>query len=68
MKYNPWFEPLGRRLLTLGLALAWLALETWGGDFGLWFWLAVAATAFTVWEFFLRQRYGGGASTDPAQS
>lgn len=53
---DPWFEPLWRRLLTLGLALAWLAVELVEGAYGIWFYAALAVTAYIIVELFIRRR------------
>ena len=58
LAYEPWFEPVSRRLFTLAVAAAWLLVELSTWRFDLWFWAAAAATAFAVWELFLRGRYG----------
>lgn len=56
--YHPWFEPLWRRLLTVGLCVAWLAVEGLGSRaFDLWFWIALAALLWAVWDLFLSGKY-----------
>lgn len=55
---DPWFDPLGRRLLTLGLALAWVVVELIEGSGGLWLWAALAVTAYVVYALFIRPRPG----------
>jgi hypothetical protein len=56
--YHPWFEPLWRRLLILGVCLAWTIFEAVHDLSSLWFWVATAVTAWGVWELFLSGRYG----------
>lgn len=53
---DPWFDPLGRRLLTLGLALAWVAVELIEGSAGLWLWASLAVAAYVVYALFVRRR------------
>jgi hypothetical protein len=58
MGHHPWFEPLGRRVATMGLCLLWLAFETWQEAGGLWFWVAAATAAYGGWDLFLSGKYG----------
>lgn len=57
MAAHPTLQPLWRRIaLTLVCAL-WLSFEAWYQPAGLWFWLALAATAYALWDFFLSGNY-----------
>ena len=57
MEPHPWLKPLSRRV---GVAIAcglWLGFETCYDPGGLWFWLALGATAYVIWDFFLSGSY-----------
>jgi hypothetical protein len=57
MEPHPWLKPLSRRI---GVALAcalWLGFEAYYDMGGLWFWLALGATAYAIWDFFLSGTY-----------
>ena len=56
--YEPWFEPLSRRLLTLAIAVGWFLVELSTGSFDIWFWGAALVTALVGWQLFLSGRYG----------
>jgi len=57
MAAHPWLEPLHRRVVTTLFCVAWLAFESWFAPGTLWFWLALAATAWAIWDFFLSGNY-----------
>ncbi len=57
MAAHPWFEPLHRRVLVTLLCAGWLAFEAWYAPGGLWLWLALAATGYALWDFFLSGHY-----------
>ncbi len=67
---HPWLMPLHRRVFALGLAVAWVAVETWMEPGGLWFWLALGIVVYGIWDFFLSGNYPLGnappAGGDPA--
>ncbi|MFZ1430260.1 MAG: hypothetical protein WAS21_26240 [Geminicoccaceae bacterium] len=63
---HPWLVPLHRRVLALGLAVAWLGFEGWIEPGGLWFWLAAGIFVYGVWDFFLSGIYAP-AATPPAE-
>jgi hypothetical protein len=55
---HPFFRPLYRRLLVMVACVAWLAFELVQQD-PLWLALAVGATGYGAWDFFLSGNYGG---------
>lgn len=57
MSAHPWFQPLYRRVLTTLVCALWLVLEAVFAPGGLWFWLALAACAYALWDFFLSGHY-----------
>ena len=57
MQPHPWLKPLYRRVLTTLVCLAWIGFEAWQEIGGIWFWLAVGATAYALWDFFLSGNY-----------
>jgi hypothetical protein len=59
MAPHPWFEPLYRRVLTTLVCALWLAFEAWVAPGSIWFLLAIGATAYAVWDFFLSGHYRG---------
>ena len=61
MAAHPWLRPLHRRVLTAALCALWLAFESWYAPGELWFWLALAATGWALWDFFLSGNYRGAA-------
>jgi hypothetical protein len=51
---HPFLRPLWRRILILALCIGWIGFEiVWGGD-QFWLILACGATAYAIWDFFLR--------------
>ena len=57
--YNPWFEPLGRRIAVLVVCAGWILVETlWAEFLGLWFWVATALGLWAVYDLFLTGKYG----------
>ena len=54
---HPWLVPRHRRVLTLAVAAAWLAVEAWSEPGGLWFWLAAGMVVYGIWDFFLSGNY-----------
>lgn len=57
MAAHPWLVPLYRRVLTTAVCVFWLGFESLFDPGGLWFWLAFAATAWALWDFFLSGNY-----------
>jgi hypothetical protein len=57
MEPHPWLKPLSRRVGVVVACLAWLGFETYYDIGGLWFWLALGATAYAIWDFFLSGNY-----------
>jgi hypothetical protein len=57
MEPHPWLKPLFRRVGVTVACLAWLGFETYYDMGGLWFWLALGATAYATWDFFLSGSY-----------
>jgi hypothetical protein len=53
---HPWLQPLGRRVAIFALCLGWLAFELYQGD-RLWIVMVAAASAYALWDFFLRGAY-----------
>lgn len=67
MAAHPWFEPLHRRVLVTLLCAGWLAFEAWYAPGGLWFWLALAAVAYALWDFFLSGHYRAVPERRPSE-
>ena len=61
MAAHPWFEPRPRRVGVTILCAFWLAFESVYAPGALWFWLALAALAWAVWDFFLSGNYKSSA-------
>lgn len=60
MKAHVWFRPLSRRIVVTLVCVGWIAFEMFqDGDF--WMILAVGATVYAVWSFFLSGHYGPNA-------
>lgn len=58
---HPWFKPLWRRLLVLGVCLVWLTVEAvFNRDSPFWLGIAAVVTVYAVWDFFLRGGYRDG--------
>ena len=57
MEPHPWLKPLSRRVGVIIACLLWLGFETYYDPGGLWFWLALGATAYVIWDFFLSGNY-----------
>ena len=57
MQPHPWLKPLYRRVVTTLFCLAWVGFESWQELGGIWFWLALVATAYAIWDFFLSGNY-----------
>jgi hypothetical protein len=61
MEPHPWLKPWSRRV---GVAIAcglWLAFESYYDFRGLWFWLALGATVYAIWDFFFSGTYRDAA-------
>ncbi|HEX6143856.1 MAG TPA: hypothetical protein VFZ01_14150 [Geminicoccaceae bacterium] len=43
----------------------WLIFESVYEPFSLWFWLALAALAYALWDFFLSGHYSEGTGARP---
>jgi hypothetical protein len=59
MAPHPWLQPFPRRVAVAAICALWLALEAWHAPGGIWFWLALAATGWALWDFFLSGNYRG---------
>lgn len=57
MAAHPWFRPLGRRVVVTLICALWLLFESVYAPGALWFWLALAALAYALWDFFLSGNY-----------
>jgi hypothetical protein len=66
MQPHPWLMPLHRRVATARVCVVWVAIEVWLDLGGLWFWLALGATVYALWDFFLSGTYP--KTTDQAPS
>ena len=42
---------------TLAACAVWVAIEVWLEPGGLWFWIALVATGYALWDFFLSGNY-----------
>jgi hypothetical protein len=54
---HPWLYPIHRRVVVSLLCGLWLGFEAFYDPGGLWFWLALGATAYALWDFFLSGNY-----------
>ena len=54
---HPWLEPLSRRVGVTVFIVLWLGFESWTEPGTLWFWLAVFALGWAIWDFFLSGNY-----------
>ncbi|MEM9439515.1 MAG: hypothetical protein AAGA73_03630 [Pseudomonadota bacterium] len=54
---HPWLQPIGRRVGVTVFCALWLAFEVWSQAGSMWFWLAAAALAWAIWDFFLSGNY-----------
>lgn len=67
MKYHPWFAPLSRRVITTLVCVGWVIFELLAqSEQGFWLWLAVIASAYALWSFFLSGQYSGEPPADEA--
>jgi hypothetical protein len=66
MQPHSWLMPLHRRVATPQVCVVWVAIEVWLDLGGLWFWLALGATVYALWDFFLSGTYP--KTTDQAPS
>jgi hypothetical protein len=57
MEPHPWLKPLSRRVGVALTCAMWLGFEAHYDMGGLWFWLALGATAYAIWDFFLSGTY-----------
>lgn len=57
MAGHPWFEPRRRRIAVASACALWLAFESVYEPLSLWFWLALAALGWALWDFFLSGNY-----------
>lgn len=48
-----WFRPLWRRLVLLGIILAWVGFEWLYSHDQWWQWITLAALAYGVWTFLI---------------
>jgi hypothetical protein len=58
--------PFHRRVATAAACGLWVLIEVWLDPGGLWFWLAVGATVYAVWDFFLSGTYPRGTDRAPS--
>jgi hypothetical protein len=61
MQPHPWLKPLHRRVATTAACALWVAIEIWLEPGGLWFWIALVATGYALWDFFLSGNYADTA-------
>lgn len=54
---HPWLEPAYRRVGVTLFCAIWLGFESWNEPGSLWFWLAILALGWAVWDFFLSGNY-----------
>ena len=54
---HPWLQPLSRRIGVTIFCAAWLGFESWSEPGSMWFWLALAALGWAIWDFFLSGNY-----------
>ena len=57
MQPHPWLKPLHRRIGTTVACALWVAFEAFYEPGGIWFWLAIGATLYALWDFFLSGNY-----------
>lgn len=57
MAAHPWLVPLRRRVATTVVCVVWLGFESVFEPGSLWFWLALGATGWALWDFFLSGNY-----------
>jgi len=50
-------RPLGRRIAVTLVCVAWAGLEAWFEPDGVWLPVALGATGFALWDFFLSGNY-----------
>lgn len=55
---HPFLAPLWRRVATLGVSLAWLGLEIWGGN-TTWIVITLFATGYAIWSLFIAYEVPG---------
>ena len=56
---HPWLRPRSRRIGVTVFCALWLGFESWSEVGSLWFWLALAALGWAIWDFFLSDTYRG---------
>ena len=54
---HPWLEPIGRRIGVTVLCALWLGFELWTDPSSIWSMLAVFASGWAIWDFFLSGNY-----------
>lgn len=57
MAAHPMLQPLGRRIIATLVCVAWVGLEAWFEPDGIWLLVALGATGFALWDFFLSGNY-----------
>jgi hypothetical protein len=57
MAAHPMLRPLGRRIAVTLVCVAWAGLEAWFEPDGVWLPVALGATGFALWDFFLSGNY-----------
>jgi len=57
MQPHPWLQPLYRRVLTTIACVLWVGFEIWQEPGSLWFWIALFAAGYALWDFFLSGNY-----------
>ncbi len=54
---HPWLAPPYRRIGVIVFIGLWIGFESWNEPGSLWFWLALLALGWAVWDFFLSGNY-----------
>lgn len=57
MAAHPMLQPLGRRIAVTLFCVAWVIVEVIYAPGEIWLLLALGATAWAVWDFFLSGNY-----------
>ena len=60
---HPWLFPVYRRVALMVVCVLWLGFEAWVDPGELWFWMAVAMTAYGLWDLFLSGKYARPAAS-----
>lgn len=57
---HPWLQPIGRRIGVAVFCALWLGFEALSETGSMWFWLALFALGWAIWDFFLSGTYRSG--------